>query len=87
MLISFAYNNVSYTVPMEVYDKEKILLPDGRVLKVGRWEMGFPPTPMELEEMGNIHTRSTEEAESLLWMTSPARIAYDNSILPYDYNF
>lgn len=36
-----------YRVDLEAYATELILLPDGRVLAVEDWKLGFPPEPEE----------------------------------------
>lgn len=47
--ISFSFNEVSYYVGMDAYDKEyDIKLPDGTLLRAKGWFESLPPSPTEL---------------------------------------
>jgi len=59
--IHFQYKEHNYIVNHEAHDKDKIILPDGRVLEIHGWKEAEPPTPIELVEI--FHPTVTYDAE------------------------
>jgi len=49
--IHFQFENRNYIVDHKAYDKERVILPDGRVLEIHGWKEAEPPTPIELVEI------------------------------------
>lgn len=49
--IHLQLGNRNYIADHEAYDKERIILPDGRVFEVHGWKEAEPPTPIELTEI------------------------------------
>src|SRR3989344_7967306 len=47
-LIQFEFEGEKYTLPMDATYAIHIVLPDGRVLRVGRWLESLPPIPSRL---------------------------------------
>ena len=41
--ISFIFEDTHYSVSMDAYDTNHILLPDGRTLQAQGWRESFPP--------------------------------------------
>ncbi len=50
--IQFSFQNATYEVGMMAYSLDKILLPDGNLLKVTDWSETNPPEAMGLHIIG-----------------------------------
>lgn len=59
MDINFGWQGKSYTVDRTAYDADKIVLPDGTLLKVSSWQEIEPPIPMGIKEVPHVFARST----------------------------
>jgi hypothetical protein len=60
--IKFEFEGKKYIAGSDFYDKDKVVLPDRTVLKVGNgWSETAPPKPKELVKSGVVHTGTIEE--------------------------
>ena len=50
--IRFEYEEKQYSAPAKMYDLDRVVLPDGRLLQVqGGWKESFPPKPNGFSEV------------------------------------
>ncbi len=50
--ITFEYEEKQYSAPANMYDLDRVVLPDGRLLQVeGGWKESFPPKPNGFSEI------------------------------------
>ena len=53
-MISFEFEEKRYIVRNEAYDLNRIVLPDGTLLKAGIWYESYPPQPGELQVVNHL---------------------------------
>jgi len=53
--ITFVFENQKYTCPAEAYDRNRIVLSDGRILSAGAWLESMPPKPQGLHVVGDTN--------------------------------
>ena len=58
--IKFEFEGKTYKVGMEAYDKNLIILPDGRILKVTGWLESYPPQVYEIKEITHSYCTAKE---------------------------
>lgn len=54
MNIEFEFEGTKYVVGSQAYERDRIVLPDGRVLKVVTWLESNPPQPKVLAVLGTL---------------------------------
>lgn len=54
IMILFTYEGKNYSVDLEAYDLNLIILPDGRALEAETWLESYPPKPKDLREVNHI---------------------------------
>lgn len=47
-MIIFTFDGKKYSAGMDFYEKNRVVLPDGRVLEAGMWLERLPPIPQNL---------------------------------------
>lgn len=65
--IIFGYEGKVYSVGYEAYDKNRIVLPDGRVLEAGGWLESLPPQPTGLYEVPMLTAGMTPQEIAQLY--------------------
>lgn len=65
--IIFGYEDKVYSVGYEAYEKNLIVLPDGRVLEVGCWLESSPPQPADLKEVPMLTAGMTPQEIAQLY--------------------
>ncbi len=66
MHITFDFEGRTYTVGIEAYKLDRIVLPDGRVLEVEGWHESYPPKPKRLHNINHIFTDKPEEIANFM---------------------
>lgn len=73
--IIFGYEDKVYSVGYEAYEKNLIVLPDGRVLEVGCWLESSPPQPAGLHEVPMLTAGMVPEQIAKLYNGALATVA------------